>query len=489
MDSSKYFNSTITPFTYFNQNYSVDEIKKLIPQETFDKIKTICEITLPLMTLNPSKMLPVTLILHVLQPVSYIFTLKDAYDQDDKEIFSVTLKKTAISVASMGASLFAPHLVSLITTAQDLLVDSKKLIEALKKNDYKKALLISTEILNNTLYLSLSFTSSSQIMMICLSLQIILKIKSSYDNFEEGKYLEGCGNVLTAVLRSYQLKIEIDVYHLQLEIDQHIADVQKRTETFTNDLKQNDHDSQNNYDIHTTDLNLAIYTNKEVLSQKAHNYLSNPEIIKKQMPHVELSHLGSKPEDKKIIDALLENHQGFCVGENHIQDSARAFVINNLDYLKKKKVKILFCEGWDYTVQKVIDKYFSVKHLRELNNSELTEVQKLLERAKTGFINKPNSPHTFFSLLEKTKESGIQMVGIDYFQPGKTYHLVERLKMMNYVAKKVMDTYQKKMKSDEKFLAFMGYAHISRKTNPFHIQGVADLAQIPSVIILDYSPH
>ncbi len=56
---------------------------------------------------------------------------------------------------------------------------------------------------------------------------------------------------------------------------------------------------------------------------------------------------------------------------------------------------------------------------------------------------------------------------------------------MNYVAGKVHDTMLNKLGSQDKFVEYMGFAHILRNFAAPDIMGVAELTQTPAVLIND----
>jgi hypothetical protein len=236
--------------------------------------------------------------------------------------------------------------------------------------------------------------------------------------------------------------------------------------------------------------------------QRAEEYLNDPEILKKQAAEINLSKLlPSSASDHEIIDTLLQDQAGFCVGENHHQDSARAFLINNMDYLKSKNVKVLFSEGWDYKTQKTMDKYFSVQHLRELEFSDRQEVQTLLDHSINHLNNKLGSPYTAFALMEKAKSTGIRLVGIDYKHeikivftpptpatPTNLQDYAQRYKSMNFVAAQVIEATRETFKPNEKFVALTGSAHLRKYSEELPVPGIADLTQTPALWIQDKMP-
>ncbi|HRD55736.1 MAG TPA: membrane-targeted effector domain-containing toxin [Parachlamydiaceae bacterium] len=470
---------------YFYQDYK--KSLKGINQKNLDKAKNIFLTAVPFITLHPFARLPLTFTIGISRTINSLSELKNAWNQNEKENIPIALFNTAASTASFACTIFLPSLASFITVGHDLIADSAKLVEALKNKEYKKAFIISAEITNHSLYLSLFFTSVSQIAIASLSLQIILQAIQSYRNFQDGQYLEGFGNALTASLRCYQLKIEMEVYQLQLAIDKHVAEVEKKE--LSKLVKENPQENEiiNRSSVQNSNLSGVDGLSEKKILQKAVKYLEDPEIAKKRESFVDLSKLGSSATDKKIIDTLFEKHQGFCVGENHKHDAGKAFILNNMNYLKNKKVTVLFYEGFNSTQQPLLDKYFSANHLRNLHQSDREKIRKLLEFS-ANHIRKPGSSYSSLAILAKAKTNGIRIVGIDYAHDwlnaeSPTYRQ-ERLIKMNFVAAKTIEATRNKMKVTEKFVAFMGAYHLST-FNPYSVQGVADLTETPAVWIED----
>lgn len=488
---------------YFRNNNTNDYNNPLVKNPRLEQFQRIVCVALPFIPLPESAKLGLHSFTDISRTIESLITLKDAWNKNDNELIKYALLQTVISTAITASTIFAAPLGSLLTTGQTLVAHSKELVKALNDGDRNKSLLLLAEILNNSLYLSLFFTGASQIVIASLSLQILLGLANATQDIKNEKYIEAFGNLLGVLIRGNQLKIEVGIYQLQKAIDHHVAEVEKNATQIALDIEQA---SDNNIYKSTKDkkkgkeskkpapakkpdeLYIKIASNEKDLIKKTDAFFKNPEVMKKQMPECDLSKLiGGSPKDTDVIDALLKTHQGFHVGERHDHEAARAFIMNNMDYLKGKNVKALFAEGWNYETQSTIDKYFAVQHLRELNSSDLKKVKDLLFFSEFRLKKKPNSPYTCLALLEKTKKAGIRLVGIDY-EVLKDEPISVRLKKMNFVATKVMEACLKTFKTGEKFVGFMGAAHLRDWSEIVRVKGLADLTETPAIWIMDKPP-
>lgn len=445
-----------------------------------------------------------------------------------------TLLETTVSVAALASVVFKHPLGMLISSAHDLVINVKELLNALEIKDYKKACEITAHILNNSAYLALYFSAASELMILSLSLQILLELYHSFDELKEGKYLEGTSHFLMGLIRGHQLKIEVEVLKLQRSIDAYMDEFETETNSDNNGLnmlkatknkkvkkaKKDKKVKKHKKKIKSepvkpeeskpTNEDRLNYKTDEELTKRARDFFSDPTIKNKKPVDVDFSKvLTSHSSDEQIIDAVLKDYQGFCVGECHTDEAAKRFMIDKMPYLKEKNIKVIFLEGLDHAIQPTVDNYIS-KHLRDLNSTERQQVENLLYLAKYGFKKHPTSPYTFFALMEKAKQVQMRLIGIDYNhsfnkkEPTATSSLEEscdssydRLTKMNYIAEKVIKATLKNQDPQNKFVAFMGAAHASRyplysTTIPSAVElpGVAsvpELLQVPAVVISDKS--
>ncbi|MCE5294783.1 MAG: membrane-targeted effector domain-containing toxin [Chlamydiales bacterium] len=175
--------------------------------------------------------------------------------------------------------------------------------------------------------------------------------------------------------------------------------------------------------------------------------------------------------------ALLDEHDGIIFGENHKDNAARKYLVENMAEMKEKGVDTLFFEHICYdTFQTYLDAYF------ESESDELTEPLKQF----IANIEQPGSPkeYCFKDVIVAAKKANIRIVAIDTsvsYSCGVDRKLgvvnsEERNIAMNYVATKIIEREKK-----GKYIALMGSSHVaSRYAN---IPGVAELLHQPSVVM------
>ena len=188
-----------------------------------------------------------------------------------------------------------------------------------------------------------------------------------------------------------------------------------------------------------------------------------------------------------IPSVLLENAQGFCLGEGHIFQSQIQFLINSMQDFRKLGVTKLFLEAvfYDSIIQNQLDDYF-------LDPDPSAEIPLLVRyRMSLG-----KYAHEHLELIRVAKRETIRIVGIDinlsYNADGSFEDpcIASRMRLiaMNYAATQIIQH----EKGEGKFIALMGAAHGSKVEyidQGLSVPGVADLLGIPFIVILDADIH
>lgn len=189
----------------------------------------------------------------------------------------------------------------------------------------------------------------------------------------------------------------------------------------------------------------------------------------------------STGNDTQLIAQLLKDHQGFCIGEIHSENSGRQFLIKNMQTLREQGVTTLFMEFLHYdTMQDLLDAYFNssdayitgylATHLEEFDS--VSEQRYRCDRA-----------YGYAKIIECAKKAGIRVVGIDTAlstECGRTSWGAtepERLLAMNFVAQQII---QQEM-GEGKFVAFMGRDHVKREEGS--IPTVPEILNLSSIYI------
>jgi hypothetical protein len=190
--------------------------------------------------------------------------------------------------------------------------------------------------------------------------------------------------------------------------------------------------------------------------------------------------LSSNTNPSNLVESLLANHDGFCVGEVHSDRAPKKWIIDNMAVLKSNGVKTLFLEHLHYdTMQKDLNDYFNAG-----NDIKMPEILvKCLREMDAGYrIHDGN--FGFLQLVKEAKNQGIRVVAIDTsvsYLAGTSKktgvnNRSERHRGMNALASYIIE----KEKKEGKFIALMGSGHVGKVEG---VPGVADILQCPSLII------
>lgn len=110
-----------------------------------------------------------------------------------------------ISSASVAATLLAHPLGMLLATGQDLLLNTSSVAQSLYHAQYTDAFTNSAHLLNNALYMSLLLSGGLKLAIASLSMQVLLGLYHSQQEFQKGHWLEGCGHLGMATIRFQHL--------------------------------------------------------------------------------------------------------------------------------------------------------------------------------------------------------------------------------------------------------------------------------------------
>lgn len=215
-------NAIITEPTFYHREYSNDigpELKnaKWIDQTTIEQGQRITGIALPVLTIYKPLQLPASIALGALRVITSIYQLADSIKTDD----NVTSQcfHTTLSVAALAATIFIHPVGMLITTAQDLLLDTSRLVELLKAGEYTKALEISADILNNGLYLAFFLHGGLGLGVAALSMQILNEVHHVNADIRQGNHLAALEHATKALVRSFQLTQQLQMLETKKKVE------------------------------------------------------------------------------------------------------------------------------------------------------------------------------------------------------------------------------------------------------------------------------
>lgn len=220
---------------------------------------------------------------------------------------------------------------------------------------------------------------------------------------------------------------------------------------------------------------------------KTINFFDNDEIKTRQAPKLSLSTLGPQVSDELLIEALLQDHRGFVIGEDNMIHAPIMFLMLNLSYLASRGVKILYMNNISYYYQNVIDTYLQGQRF-SFEEDEFT-FNALLDDI-SAFLGADKSLFTAQNILETCRTLGIRLVGT-YFGWGESYIPVSfrdpKVSLRTYAMYKIIEHTLDEAEPDAKFVAYMGYSNVCREEGTPAIPGMIDLLQCPGIFISDMS--
>lgn len=433
---------------YYYRDYRNDNFSLLPESVCLRIIRT----SIPILSLFPSIRTPISVLLNGTRVIS-------SFQQLDLKDPSAVVD-TALSVVMLGSVIFYPSISVILTSAQDLTKNAREFSAALSQHKIYQAIEIGARVVNSSLYIAVCLTNTPHVIIASLMLQCIIGIKQMVVELKKGNFIEASGEFFMLGVRSLHLKIECDVFRLQRAIDMY-----RKQAAIIEKLYSDSHPNGTNpFSVDFSDVLTSNFT------------------------------------DQQIIDVALQDHKGFVIGEDHFDDAAKRFLIQNMGYLKEKKVSTIFLEGFPVEAQSTIDNYI-MKDLRELSAEDQAGIEFLVDYAQNNIKNQEGSPYTFFAMIEKAKELGIRIIGIDYsldsLEEPKAYealcqgemfyqeilYRIIRIANMNMIAEKIMTQAINTLNSAEKFVALVGANHAVRCDYCPKVPSISDLIQVPSIIL------
>jgi ankyrin repeat protein len=191
--------------TYYHREYKNDIGEKAQGPSWTHQCQRIATVALPFFSLYKPLSLPISLGMGTLRTFSSINQLLGSIQQGNGKDIPYQLLQTTIAAVALGSTIFAHPAGMLITTAQDLMIETISLVGYLQRGEHKKALESCANIVNNALYLALFSHGGLELTIASLTSQIMLGIYHSHGEFQKGNYLEASGHLVMAMIRGKQL--------------------------------------------------------------------------------------------------------------------------------------------------------------------------------------------------------------------------------------------------------------------------------------------
>jgi hypothetical protein len=172
----------------------------------------------------------------------------------------------------------------------------------------------------------------------------------------------------------------------------------------------------------------------------------------------------------EIIEQMLNNHEGVCIGEAH-DGTVNSYLTTNFKNLERLQVKTLFLEGVYPELQEDLDAYWK-------NGSESILEQYILKFRKLIGFTIPEKENQHLEFIRKAREANIRVVGIEPNAVSDCNDGTERSIALHYAASQIIN----QEKGTGKYLVRLGAAHLTSLYDGA-IPGIAELCNLPSIEI------
>ena len=209
----------ITPLI-FHRDYENDLGKNNSIENTLkNNCCRVAQAIVPFISLYKPMSHPLAIALGTVRAISSGSEFVNQLKKGEKYESLYAMLQTTISVVSVASTIFAHPVGMLITTGHDLIINFSQLNVAIKAKDYVKINEVSAHILNNAFHLALFFTGAIEFFVASITIQILLGLYHSSDEFKKGNILEGSAHLLMAAIRTQELKSKIDVIKLKWKLE------------------------------------------------------------------------------------------------------------------------------------------------------------------------------------------------------------------------------------------------------------------------------
>lgn len=161
---------------------------------------------------------PLSFVLGTFRACTSIAQAINSLGKGDIKNASYGLLRTTISAAAVAGTIFAHPVGMLLSTTNDLLIETCQLIHHLQNKNQKEALNSCLNLFNNALYLSLFMYGGLELSILSLAGQILLGLYHARNEYLSGHWLEAAGHIGMALVRSNQLLSQVHALRISLAI-------------------------------------------------------------------------------------------------------------------------------------------------------------------------------------------------------------------------------------------------------------------------------
>ncbi len=186
----------------YSRDYANDRIGEIAPDSWTKEIERVAFVALPFLSLHPSLRLPISLTLgstRVYHMASELYSC-----QKDAATIFYHLANTTLAVGALAATFFGHLLGLVLTTIQDLSIETAHLLSFLKNGQIPEALKSAIKVASHLVYLMLLSQGGLELAILSLGLQAVILVIASMEAFEKGENLEGLGHLVMAAIRIQQ---------------------------------------------------------------------------------------------------------------------------------------------------------------------------------------------------------------------------------------------------------------------------------------------
>lgn len=168
-------------------------------------------VLLPLAGLNRPFRNPLTLGLSALRMVTHTEKILEEIHRGRFDEGAFHLFHAAMAVASIVLFFFNPVFSFLSSSVSDMVSNCKELIDHVKKNEYKEALVALASMTLDVLFIVSICYGSIEITVGTLLLQILLDLFFAMEHFKKGEYVEGLCRAILGCVHMHQVTPQIEL--------------------------------------------------------------------------------------------------------------------------------------------------------------------------------------------------------------------------------------------------------------------------------------
>lgn len=185
-----------------------------------------------------------------------------------------------------------------------------------------------------------------------------------------------------------------------------------------------------------------------------------------------------------IFNKLYEKYSGVIIGEAHSDTSSKKIIMDNMAFLAKSNVKVLYMEHLQTDLhQPYLNEFFRTGKMPP-------SLEKFLNDQDKGHRIDRRSPYNFTNLVQKTQRYGIRVKAIDCVASYYSKTLMHldaksiRHEMLSYGASKIIRQHTAKV-GKHKWIALTGNTHANTYNG---VPGLAELEDVVGVRVQDVAP-